>query len=103
MILFVSILQGSVSDQLKQYGPLTETVGRKYTRQILEGLAFLHKNVIVHRDIKGQRDSGGHLLPRVAKITVCTPSPKYPYPCPSSPCVEKYLRSTSKPTPTHLE
>ena len=40
-------------DQVKQYGPLTETVGRKYTRQMLEGLAYLHKNVIVHRDIKG--------------------------------------------------
>lgn len=40
-------------DQLKQYGPLTENVTRKYTKQVLEGLAFLHKNVIVHRDIKG--------------------------------------------------
>ena len=50
----LSVSQGSVLDQLKQYGPLTEMVGRKYTRQVLEGLAYLHKNVIVHRDIKGQ-------------------------------------------------
>ena len=40
---------------MKQYGPLTETVCRKYTRQVLQGLAFLHKNVIVHRDIKGRK------------------------------------------------
>lgn len=38
---------------MKQYGPLTENVTRRYTRQVLQGLAFLHKNVIVHRDIKG--------------------------------------------------
>ncbi|CAG5121039.1 unnamed protein product, partial [Candidula unifasciata] len=55
---------GSVLDHMKQYGPLTENVTRRYTRQILQGLAFLHKNVIVHRDIKAAnilRDTVGNV------------------------------------------
>lgn len=44
---------GSIKDQLKSYGALTENVTRRYTRQILEGVSYLHSNMIVHRDIKG--------------------------------------------------
>lgn len=55
---------GSVKDQLKAYGALKESVTRKYTRQILEGVSYLHSNMIVHRDIKGAnilRDSAGNV------------------------------------------
>lgn len=52
--LLVTFCQGSVKDQIKEYGPLTENVTRRYTRQVLEGLAFLHNLMIVHRDIKGR-------------------------------------------------
>ncbi|XP_078408860.1 mitogen-activated protein kinase kinase kinase 2 isoform X2 [Cetorhinus maximus] len=55
---------GSIKDQLKAYGALTENVTRRYTRQILEGVSYLHSNMIVHRDIKGAnilRDSAGNV------------------------------------------
>ncbi|XP_059168301.1 mitogen-activated protein kinase kinase kinase 3-like [Physella acuta] len=48
---------GSVAKLIKERGsPLDEATVRLYTRQILEGLNFLHKNKpsIIHRDIKGE-------------------------------------------------
>lgn len=44
---------GSVHDHIKQHGALNESLTRKYTRQILQGVSFLHTTLIVHRDIKG--------------------------------------------------
>lgn len=58
------ITGGSVTDQIREYGPLTEQVCRRYCRQILEGLVFLHDLKIVHRDIKGSnilRDHDGNI------------------------------------------
>lgn len=55
---------GSVYDVIHKYGALTGQVAGRYTRQVLEGLAYLHMNVIVHRDIKGAnilRDNNGNV------------------------------------------
>ncbi|NXO31242.1 M3K19 kinase, partial [Cisticola juncidis] len=44
---------GSISSVLNRFGPLPEVVLCKYTKQILQGVAYLHDNCVVHRDIKG--------------------------------------------------
>ncbi len=44
---------GSIATLIKTYGPFTEKVTSRYTRQMLEGLEYLHMHNIVHRDIKG--------------------------------------------------
>ncbi|XP_068588367.1 mitogen-activated protein kinase kinase kinase 22 [Cebidichthys violaceus] len=65
LTIFVEFMPGgSIKDQLKAYGALTEKVTRRYTRQILQGVSYLHSNMIVHRDIKGAnilRDSSGNV------------------------------------------
>eukprot|EP00257_Ricinus_communis_P017032 XP_015575371.1 mitogen-activated protein kinase kinase kinase 3 [Ricinus communis] len=44
---------GSIQKLLNEYGPFSEPVIRSYTKQILCGLAYLHRRNTVHRDIKG--------------------------------------------------
>lgn len=44
---------GTVAEKLKLNGPFTEDETRNCTRQLLEGLEYLHRQHIVHRDLKG--------------------------------------------------
>ncbi|KAM4626857.1 LOW QUALITY PROTEIN: mitogen-activated protein kinase kinase kinase 19 [Discoglossus pictus] len=44
---------GSISSVLRRFGPLPEMVFVKYTKQILQGISYLHNNRVIHRDIKG--------------------------------------------------
>ncbi|XP_063069029.1 uncharacterized protein map3k19 [Engraulis encrasicolus] len=44
---------GSIASVLHRFGPLPERVFAIYTQQILEGVAYLHGNRVIHRDLKG--------------------------------------------------
>lgn len=44
--------EGSLLNVYQEFGPFEEHIIQKYTKQILEGLTFLHSKSIVHQDLK---------------------------------------------------
>lgn len=52
-ILMEFVSNGSIHSWLKQYGVLDDRLIRRLMHQILLGVAYLHENRIIHRDIKG--------------------------------------------------
>lgn len=54
LLIFLEFMpSGSIKSVLQKFGPYGNGLVRKYTRQILEGLDFLHSEKIVHADVKG--------------------------------------------------
>lgn len=56
---------GSVQSLLERFGSLSTDVIRRYGLHLLQGLAYLHENRVVHRDLKGANllvDSSGQWL-----------------------------------------
>lgn len=44
---------GSLAQFVKRFGSLSETLVAMYITQVLRGLAYLHEQGVLHRDVKG--------------------------------------------------
>ncbi|KAJ9519525.1 hypothetical protein QJQ45_000615 [Haematococcus lacustris] len=54
LLIFLEYVPGgSIASLLSRFGPLSEPVIRLFTRQLLSGLAYLHAQRTMHRDVKG--------------------------------------------------
>ena len=50
--IFLEYVSGGTLERIYKTFPMNENLLRVYTRQILEGLEYLHVNNVIHRDIK---------------------------------------------------
>jgi serine/threonine protein kinase len=65
--------EGALSDVLKDYGRFPENITALYTAQMLKGLAYLHEQRVIHRDIKGcvkkkKKNTGTGAAPAAAAL-----------------------------------
>lgn len=51
--VFMDYISGGTINDLSNKFKLNESVIREYSKQILNGIVYLHENGIIHRDIKG--------------------------------------------------
>eukprot|EP00756_Hemistasia_phaeocysticola_P004419 Hpha_TRINITY_DN12796_c0_g2::TRINITY_DN12796_c0_g2_i1::g.114313::m.114313 len=52
--IFLQLMPGgSVAGLVQKKGKLSHAESQKYTKQLLEGLLYLHERKVVHRDVKG--------------------------------------------------
>ncbi|CEM01517.1 unnamed protein product [Vitrella brassicaformis CCMP3155] len=73
--------RGDLRREIKKPGNLTITAIKKYARQVLSALAYMHMNYIVHRDLKPQNlllDSSGDLKVGDFGLARCHVSPSHP-------------------------
>ena len=66
-------MSGSLADKVRRFGTFGESVLHVYMREVLLGLAYLHEQGVVHRDIKGANiltTKGGHV--KLADFGVAT-------------------------------
>lgn len=53
LLIVTRFINTLLSSTKHRFGPLPERVLVLYTKQILEGVAYLHLNRVIHRDLKG--------------------------------------------------
>ena len=50
--IFMEFVSGGTLEKIYKTYPMNENIVRVYTKQILEGIEYLHVNNVIHRDIK---------------------------------------------------